>query len=107
MKKRLAISGALCILMSSPLFADTSGAINQPIEHLRKQIDDIDEQIIKLVEKRDEVVKKLTDYKNEHNLPVISPERNVRLQKQHEILASKYDVSQEKIDNVFKVVMTP
>ncbi|AIT08863.1 hypothetical protein LO80_01955 [Candidatus Francisella endociliophora] len=107
MKRKITIASIFYILATGLLFADTSGAVNQPIQHLRKQIDKIDEQIIKLVEKRDEVVKKLTDYKSEHNLPVISPERNVRLQKQHEILAGKYNVSQEKIDDVFKAVMTP
>ena len=42
---------------------------------LRKQIDDIDEQLIPLLLKRMEVSKGVAAYKVEHNIPVLNAQR--------------------------------
>lgn len=45
------------------------------LEMCRKQIDDIDEQMIKLLEQRMNVAREVAEYKRENNLPVLQPGR--------------------------------
>ena len=45
----------------------------------RKQIDKIDSKIIKLYEKRMNVVKQVTEYKLEHDMPVLDSSREAKM----------------------------
>ncbi len=45
------------------------------LSNLRKQINEIDDELIKLIEQRMEIVSKVAEYKKENNLPVYSAER--------------------------------
>ena len=45
------------------------------LQELRGQIDQIDDQLVKLFAQRMEVSAQIGDYKKEHNLPVFVPAR--------------------------------
>ena len=45
------------------------------LKHFREEIDTVDEQIIALLAKRMEVVKKVGVYKKEHEIPPLDPKR--------------------------------
>jgi monofunctional chorismate mutase len=49
------------------------------LEQLRKEIDQIDEKMVELFEKRIEIVLKIGEYKRERNLPVRDENREVKL----------------------------
>jgi len=50
-----------------------------PIEQYRKEIDSIDDEIINLLNKRAEVVKKIGKYKTEKKIPHFKPEREAEI----------------------------
>lgn len=69
---------------------------------LRKQIDDIDEQLIPLLLKRMEVSKGVAAYKVEHNIPVLNAQR------EQEILddvAEKCGEQGDAMKTVFSAIM--
>lgn len=45
------------------------------MNELRKKIDNVDRQIIKLLSERQSIVKKIAKIKKENNLPIINKER--------------------------------
>ena len=45
------------------------------LKDLRNQIDDIDDELVRLFVKRMEVSAQVADYKKEHNLPIHVPAR--------------------------------
>lgn len=45
------------------------------LDRLREQLDHIDQQILELISKRMEVVKKVGEYKLKHNLPMLDENR--------------------------------
>jgi len=60
------------------------------LELYRKQIDEIDVQIIDLLAKRFEVVKKVGEYKKERNIPPLQPER------WQQVLQTRKNLAKEK-----------
>lgn len=49
------------------------------LEKSRKKIDNIDSKIIKLYEKRMDIVKEVTNYKKEHNMEVLDSSREAKM----------------------------
>ena len=49
------------------------------LNELRKNIDEIDREIIELFEKRMDVAREIGRYKKQHDLPVFDPEREKKL----------------------------
>ena len=49
--------------------------MNNKLKYFRKQINDIDEQIVNLLAKRMQVVEKIGQYKKENNLPPLDNSR--------------------------------
>ena len=45
------------------------------LKELRNKIDEIDQELVKLIEKRIEIVKEIGKYKKEHNLPILDQNR--------------------------------
>ena len=48
---------------------------NQELEDYRRRIDDIDEQLLRLLAQRMDVVRTIGAYKREHGLPALDQER--------------------------------
>jgi len=47
----------------------------EEISKIRKNIDQIDKKIVELLDERAECVKKIGEYKKQHNIPIYQPER--------------------------------
>ncbi|MFI3329550.1 MAG: chorismate mutase [bacterium] len=69
------------------------------LNDIRKEINNIDEQMIKLFIKRMEIVKKVLVYKQENNLPVLDESREVILIKRNIELLNNKEL--EKYYNIF------
>ena len=60
------------------------------LNELRKQIDKVDKQMAELFEERMNLVKKVGEYKKEHNLPILDKEReNIVKEKNHQYIINK------------------
>ena len=60
------------------------------LNELRKQIDKVDKQMAELFEERLNLVKKVGQYKKEHNLPILDKEReNLVKEKNHQYIINK------------------
>ncbi|MBE6131983.1 MAG: chorismate mutase [Erysipelotrichaceae bacterium] len=60
------------------------------LNELRKQIDKVDKQMAELFEERMNLVKKVGQYKKEHNLPILDKEReNLVKEKNHQYIINK------------------
>ena len=53
------------------------------LEKCRVEIDEIDRKIIELFEKRMEVVKKVTKYKKDNNLPILDSSREAKMKEKN------------------------
>lgn len=68
------------------------------IKELRNEIDEIDDQLVKLFCKRMNVAAKVADYKRDHNLPILVPAR------EREILADVAEKAGEEMGNYTRVL---
>lgn len=73
----------------------------QQLQNYRNQIDEIDAQIIELLAKRFEVVKKVWEYKKIHNLPPLQPERWQQVLSSKKELAKQYWINPEFIEKIW------
>lgn len=68
----------------------------EDLKDYRKKIDNIDEQIIKLLKDREDIVKKVAIYKIEHNMIIEQPEREKEI----------FDRPKDKyIKDIFKIII--
>lgn len=75
------------------------------LEQLRIDISAIDDQLIELIAKRQQVALAIGEYKKQHNLPVFDQEREIQLKKFHEELSNKYNVASNLVAHVFEIVI--
>lgn len=72
------------------------------MQEIRKQITDIDNEIIKLLEQRFELCKKVGEIKRANNLPILDEKREQDVLAGIESTATKYG---EEIKSVFAEIM--
>ncbi|KPN83326.1 Shikimate dehydrogenase [Apilactobacillus kunkeei] len=72
------------------------------MQEIRKQITDIDNEIIKLLEQRFELCKKVGEIKRANNLPILDEKREQEVLSGIESTATKYG---EEIKTVFEEIM--
>ena len=73
------------------------------LESLRAEIDECDRQIIELLARRFELVRKIGMYKANHNLPVVDEARETEIlrdRKRQSSAGKNYSV-----DNIFKLIL--
>lgn len=75
------------------------------LEELRKEIDELDEQILKLIARRKEVVKEIARIKKERGLPVVDVERERAHLKILKILGNELGLEPDEVELVFKVLI--
>ncbi len=75
------------------------------LELLRREITEIDIELIELIAKRQQVALEIGDYKKTHGLPVFDPQREAELCKLHQQECLKYKVSVEMLDEIFKIII--
>jgi len=74
------------------------------LETYRKQIDEIDEQIIKLLASRLEIVKKVWEWKKENNMQPLQPSRWQQVLESRKQLAKKFWVNEELIEKIWDLI---
>lgn len=74
------------------------------MKNLRNEIDKLDSEIVQLLEKRFDVVKKIAKFKIKNNIPVYDPERETQvLEKSLNSLENKEYF--DEIEKIFKQIM--
>ena len=71
---------------------------------LRKQIDELDEQLLTLLAKRMRISQEIGTYKLEHNMPVLQSGRYDQLLKSRQDMGSKLNLSGEFVDSIIKAI---
>ena len=71
---------------------------------LRKQIDELDEQLLTLLAKRMRISQEIGTYKVEHNMPVLQSGRYDQLLKSRQDMGSKLNLSGEFVDSIVKAI---
>ena len=71
---------------------------------LRKQIDELDEQLLTLLAKRMRISQEIGTYKLEHNMPVLQSGRYDQLLKSRQDMGSKLNLSGEFVDSIVKAI---
>lgn len=75
------------------------------IEILRGEIAEIDAQLISLMAKRQQVSKKVGEYKKQNNIPVVDITRENLLREFHNDLCLKNDLSSDMITTIFNILI--
>ena len=78
---------------------------NTPLENWRKQIDDVDNEIISLLAKRMEIVEKIGKHKKEKNIPLVDNNRWKLLMKSLLHKAEKLNLSKELVKDVYDQIL--
>ena len=74
------------------------------LEEYRRQIDKIDEEIIKLLAKRFETVTKIGRFKKENNLSIIDKDRFQKVLDKVKNIASKHRISVSFIQDMYNLI---
>lgn len=76
------------------------------LEEYRKEIDQIDRQLIQLFEERMDITRKISEYKNEHHLPILNKDREEEVLKKNISCLQNKKYSQmaiEFFENIMKL----
>ena len=74
------------------------------LDDLRKEIDLIDREIVNLIAKRIEVVKKVGQFKKENNIPVIDNSRFKKVLNKVGELAEKNKISKDFVKDIYNKI---
>ena len=74
------------------------------LEDLRKEIDIIDKQLVELIAKRIEVVKKIGIFKRQNNLQVVDEDRFNKVLEKVKHIALKKSISTNFIDEIYNII---
>ena len=75
------------------------------LQKTRKELDKIDNQIVRLISKRMNLVKKLAKYKKKNKIKIYHPEREKEIIKEKTKLAKKLKLSPKFIEDLFKNII--
>lgn len=76
------------------------------IDILRKEIDKVDEEIIKLIISRFELAKKIGQIKRQNNLPLTDEDREVKVKNKWLLLAKKYGLSESFVEAFLPILFS-
>ncbi len=76
------------------------------LEGHRKNIDEIDKQLIILIQKRFQIVKEIAFYKKENNLKIFNQNRELEIISKKQELGKQYNIDEEFIKNFFEMIFT-
>jgi len=77
----------------------------QALNHLRDQIDEVDQQLLDLLQQRIQLVHKVGEVKNQHGLPIYAPEREAAMLAKRRAEAESKGVPPALIEDVLRRVM--
>ena len=79
--------------------------MKKTLKTLRREIDQIDQELIKLLAKRFKVTQKIGIYKKEYNLPPQDKKREKQLFKERKQWAEKEGLNIKLIEKIFKLII--
>ena len=74
------------------------------LDDLRKEIDLIDSEIVNLIAKRIEIVKKVGQFKKENNIPVVDNSRFEKVLNKVGELAEKNNISKKFMQDIYNKI---
>ncbi len=74
------------------------------LEEIRKKIDDLDAEFIKLLAKRQLFMKEIAEYKKAHNLPLHQPERERHILEAKTKLAEAAGIDPKLVHSLFMAI---
>ena len=74
------------------------------LDNLRKNIDNIDEQLVELITKRIEIVKKIGEFKKQNNLPIVDKNRFENVLEKVEKTAIQQGLSPDFVKELYEVI---
>ncbi len=75
------------------------------LQHLRRRIDEIDEELVKLLSERFKIVKEIAKYKVLISQPILDHEREEHVKQHWQLLARNYDVPLEVVHDVISSIL--
>jgi len=79
--------------------------VDQELEHLRLQLDAIDQQIVSLLSKRQDEVERVVQLKKAHNLPVYHPAREENLISHCRNQGSKAGLDPDYVEEIYRRIL--
>jgi len=76
-----------------------------PLTKVRKEIDQLDDQLLKLIKKRAGLVKKVGLIKKKYKLPVINLKREAEIKVKLEKFAKQHDLNKEGLKKIWKALI--
>jgi chorismate mutase/prephenate dehydrogenase len=83
----------------------TQNNVDQELEHLRLQLDAIDQQIVSLLSKRQAEVERVVQLKKAHNLPVYHPAREENLISHCRNQGSKAGLDPDYVEEIYRRIL--
>lgn len=75
------------------------------LHRLRRDIDQIDDDILSLIAKRQQLSVKIGIIKNQNKIAVFDPEREVMVKNHYCQLSKKYNLKLEFVDELFNLIV--
>lgn len=76
------------------------------MDKLRKEIEEIHEDLLNLLKKRSEITKKIAKIKKEQNLPIYDPFREELLIQNMKKLAAEKDIDPQMAELMLRIILT-
>ena len=90
---------------SMPTGNRVSDNVEQELEILRRQLDNIDREIVSLLGKRQAEVERIVSLKKAHNLPVYHPAREEDLLSQRRIQGAEAELDPDYIEDLYRRIL--
>lgn len=78
---------------------------NMDLSKLRKQIDELDKELVRTLAKRMFLIPKVAEYKKQHNLKRYQPEREKQMIKNLRAAASELKIEPDLVEDLFKRII--
>ncbi len=90
---------------SPPTASRVNDDVEQELEILRRQLDNIDREIVSLLGKRQAEVERIVSLKKAHNLPVYHPAREEDLLSQRRIQGAEAELDPDYIEDLYRRIL--
>ena len=74
------------------------------LKKLREELGGVDDGIVCLLEERNEVVKRIAEFKKEHNLPARDEEQHKKVRANFQKLAADYGISKQMAKEIYEII---
>ena len=75
------------------------------LSEIRKKIDKLDEELVRIIAKRIALIPDVANYKKENNIPRYNPERENEVIEEKRKLAKELNINPDLIEDLFKRII--